>query len=44
MKRIIILMLFIFLNLPCFAEDVIYLDKKMIKMHPKFCMNMLSKK
>lgn len=28
MKRIIILMLFIFLNLPCFAEDVIYLDKK----------------
>lgn len=28
MRRIIILMLFIFLSLPCLAEDVIYLDKQ----------------
>ncbi len=28
MRRIILLMLFIFLSLPCLAEDVIYLDKQ----------------
>ena len=28
MKKNILLILFIFLVLPCFAEDVLYLDKK----------------
>lgn len=28
MKKFILLILFIFLTLPCFAEDVLYLDKK----------------